>query len=141
MAYPPAQPHVLKVRYKTWYPVTLTVVGAVWAVVGVLNLLTGAFAIGLVTGPLFLLIGILTFTNPYLSYDFATGAVHLHSPLGFRAATYGPPKGERLWFDGTDLLRILPNGKQKRVNLRLCRPEETAPVLQAVTAAQQQQVQ
>jgi hypothetical protein len=138
MVYPPAQPQVLKVRYKTWYPVLCTVVGAVWTVVGVLNLMAGVFAIGIVTGPLFLLMGILTFTSPYASYEFATGALHLHSPLGFRAASYGPPKGERLWFDGTNVLRLMQNGKQKRVNLRIGRPEEVAPLVQAITAAQQQ---
>ncbi|RRS01598.1 hypothetical protein [Glycomyces terrestris] len=137
MAYPPAPQHVLKVRYKTWYPVLCTVVGALWAVVGLLNALAGAFAIGIVTGPLFLLIGILTFTNPYLSYEPATGALHMHSPLGFRAATYGPAKGERLWFDGTNLLRIKADGGQKRVNVKIGRPEDVGQVLQAVAAAQQ----
>ncbi|PRY57363.1 hypothetical protein [Glycomyces artemisiae] len=137
MTYPPA-PQTLKVRYKTWYPVLFTVVGAVWTVVGVLNLLVGAFAIGIITGPLFLLVGILTFSNPYASYEPATGTVYLHSPLGFKAATYGAAKGERLWFDGTNVLRILPDGRQKKVNLKIGRPEEVAQVVQAVGAAQQQ---
>ncbi|MFB9659926.1 hypothetical protein ACFQS3_09165 [Glycomyces mayteni] len=135
MAYPPA-PQPLKVRYKTWYPVLFTVVGALLLVIGVLNLLVGEFQVAVILGPLLLLIGILTFVNPYASYE--AGTVYLHSPLGFRAGTYGAAKGERLWFDGTNVLRILPDGKQKKVNLKVGRPEEVALVLQAIGAAQQQ---
>jgi hypothetical protein len=138
MAYPPAPQHVLKLRYKTWYPVLFTVLGSVWLVANLLSLMAGTFGIGIVTGPLFLLIGILTFVNPYYSYEYATGGLSIHSPLGFRAGTYGPPKGERLWYDGVNLVRIKADGKQKRVNLKLVRPEDAAQLVQAVAAAQQQ---
>ncbi|SDK55980.1 hypothetical protein SAMN05216298_0544 [Glycomyces sambucus] len=138
MAYPPAPPQILKVRYKLWFPVLCTVVGGVLALVGLLNLMVGNFTVGIVTGPVLLLVGVPSFVNPYLSYEPATGGLYMHSPLGYRAATYGAPKGERLWFDGTNLLRIKADGTQKRVNVKLSRPEEIAPVLQAVTAAQQQ---
>ncbi|MEU6247798.1 hypothetical protein [Glycomyces sp. NPDC047010] len=135
MAYAPA-PQTLKIRYKTWYPVLFTVVGAVWAVVGVLNLVAGVFALGIITGPLFLLIGILTFSNPFASYE--AGTISMHSPLGFKVSAYGAAKGERLWFDGTNVLRVQPDGRQKKVNLKIGRPEEVALVVQAIGAAQQQ---
>ncbi|GAA1672815.1 hypothetical protein GCM10009830_18780 [Glycomyces endophyticus] len=138
MAYPPAPQHIVKVKYKTWAPILFTVAGALWLVVALMNVLVGTFSIGIITGPLFVLIGILTFSQPLASYELATGALHMHSPLGFKTATYGAPKGERLWFDGTNLMRVMADGRQKKVNLKAGRPEDVAQVVQAVAGAQQQ---
>lgn len=138
MSYPPAPPQLLKVGVKTFYSVLYLVFGILSVLIGVLTWITGGFSVFPIIGVLFIVAGSLSFTMPAFTYEYATGALYMHSMFGNRARTYGPPKGERLWFDGTNLLRIKVDGKQKRVNLRVAKPEEVAQLLQAITATQQQ---
>jgi hypothetical protein len=113
----PQNPYIVTVRLATGFSVLYIVAGALFFLLGLILLLFGEVVIGVVVGPLFLAMGIVTLTRPFMSYDTATGALALFSPLGFQVRTYGTPKGERIYFDParSKVMRALPNGSQKQV--------------------------
>lgn len=136
---PNAPAPVLKARWKTVWPVLYIVAGGLFLLLALIALTQGGISLYLILGPLLLAMGILSLTMPIYSYEPPTGAFYMHHPFGYRMRTWGAPKGERLWWDGTNLMRILPDGKQKRVKLNYGRPEEVGAIVQAIAAQQQAQ--
>ncbi|MEU6857445.1 hypothetical protein AB0B28_01010 [Glycomyces sp. NPDC046736] len=137
--YPPPAETEIKVRYSTGYSITVVVLGSLILATVIIALLAGTSLVNvnLFLGPLFLLIGILSFSKPICSYEPATGTFRMHALLGPVVRTYGAPKGERLWFDGNKIVRVLPSGKQKRVWLTGSNAGDKARLIQVVTAQQQ----
>lgn len=127
-------PYLLTARLGTAQRVLFIVVGSVLFVIALLVLLAGGFSIWLILGPLFLIMGILSSTNPYLRYDTATGELGLYSPLGFKSRTYGAPKGERIYFQTATgkVMRALPNGSQRKVSTYGVDKNELARVIAAL---------
>ena len=112
-------PYVVTVRLATGFSVLFIVTGALFLLLALLALLGGAISFHFVLGPLFLAMGIVTLSRPYCTYDTATGALGLFSPLGFQVRAYGAPKGERIYFDPANakVMRALPNGAQRKVSM------------------------
>lgn len=129
----------LKLRHKTFYSVMYVVAGALFLLGGLLSLTNGSFSFAWIPGILFTIGGILSFTMPAYSYEYATGALHAHTIFGYKVRAYGAPKGEQLWYDGQKLLRIAQNGKQRKVNLKICNVEDANRLVHLLVAQQQQQ--
>jgi hypothetical protein len=112
-------PYVVTVKLSTGFSVLYIVLGSLFLLLALVQLLGGQVNVAVVLGPLFLAMGLLTLSRPYCAYDTATGALSLFSPLGFQVRSYGAPKGERIYFDpaGAKVMRALPNGAQKKVSM------------------------
>lgn len=120
-------PNVITVKASTGMSVLWLVAATIFLLTGIMAaLLAGAFSIIgslflllLVIGPLFLVIGILSFFKPCCGYDSATGALHLYSALGFQVRAYGSPKNERIYTDPAKarVMRALPNGTHRQVSM------------------------
>lgn len=135
---PPYQvPAQIKVRYQLWMPIVFVVTGSIMLVVAVLALAAGGLSYWLILGPLFLAVGVLYFYNPLLTYDPATGNIYMHGAFGNKVRTFGPGKGERLYFDGSAIVRLRPDGKHKRVKTTACRPEDVLNLHRAIAALSQ----
>lgn len=137
--YPPPPETEIKIRFSTGYSTTMVVLGSLILATVIIALLadTSVVNVNLFLGPLILLIGILSFSRPICSYEPATGTLRQNALIGPVVRTYGAPKGERLWFDGKKVLRVLPNGKQKNVWLTFSNKEDKARLIQVITAQQQ----
>ena len=124
----PQNPYAVTVRLSTGLSVTYIVLGSLFILTALLQLLTGDVNLAIVLGPLFLVLGILFLSRPYCSFDTSTGELALFSPLGFKVRSYGAPKGERIYFDRTQakVMRALPNGQQKKVSMFGVNKEELA---------------
>ncbi|THV28381.1 hypothetical protein [Glycomyces paridis] len=112
-------PNVVTVKIGTGLSVLYIVLGALFLLLAIVQLLTGDVNIPIVLGPLFLAMGLLSLSRPYCTYDTASGALGLYSPLGFQVRSYGAPKGERIYFDPAQgkIMRALPGGQQKKVSV------------------------
>ncbi|WP_030159997.1 hypothetical protein [Glycomyces sp. NRRL B-16210] len=139
--YPAPGETVLKLRHKTFYSVLYLVAGVLFLLNGLIALIDGRFGFGLVPGILFTVGGAMTFGMPAFTYEYATGALHAHALFGYRVRTYGPPKGERLWFDGEKVVRLRQSGNPRKVNLRACNPEDVQRLLHLLAARQQHEQQ
>lgn len=124
-------PYVVTVKLATGFSVLYIVLGALFLLLALLNLLLGQINLSIILGPLFLAVGILTLSRPYCAYDTATGALALFSPLGFQVRSYGAPKGERVYFDPAQakVMRALPNGAQKKVGMFGVNKDELARLI------------
>ncbi|GAA2132438.1 hypothetical protein [Glycomyces algeriensis] len=127
-------PYLLTVRLGTAQRVLLIVLGGLLTLLAVFALTLGGFSIYLILGPLFLLMGILSTTNPYLRFDTATGELGLYSPLGFKSRTYGAPKGESIYYQAATgkIMRALPNGTHRKVSTFGVDRNELARVIAAL---------
>lgn len=112
-------PYLVTVKYGTGLAVLNIVAGGILGLLGVLALVGGRFSFWIILGPLFLIMGILSFTRPYCTYDTATGALDLFHPFGYRMRSYGAPKGERIYFDPakSKIMRVGQNGKPRKVSM------------------------
>ncbi|HEY1094713.1 MAG TPA: hypothetical protein VGE61_08420 [Glycomyces sp.] len=130
-------PYLLTARLSTVQRVLFIVLGSLLFVIALIALLLGGVSIYLILGPLFLIMGILSTTNPYLRYDTANGAMYLYSPLGFKSRTYGSPKGERIYFQAATgkIMRALPNGSQRKVSTFGVDRNELARIIAALPQA------
>ena len=130
-------PQLLTARIGTVQRVLFIVLGGLLFALGLLALLAGGISIYLILGPLFLLMGILSTTNPYLRFDTATGELGLYSPLGFKSRTYGAPKGESIYFQAATgkIMRALPNGSHRKVSTFGVDRNELARIIAALPQA------
>ncbi|THV34608.1 hypothetical protein [Glycomyces buryatensis] len=136
---PQDHPQIIRVRYATGYSITMTVVSSVLLIVGVVALLGGVLSFYLLTGTLLLIFGILSFSRPYYSYDPATGTLVMYALIGKFNKTYGSPKGEQVYFNGVQVMRSLPNGKQRKLPGFGVNKEDVGRLAQVLVAVQQQQ--
>jgi hypothetical protein len=129
-------PYLVSVRLSTGFAILEIVLGAVLGLVGLLVILAGGFSVWIVLGPLFLIMGILSLSKPYCTYDTATGALYLHSPLGIKY-TYGAPKGERVYFDRatSKVMRARQNGAPRKVSMFSVNREELARLISVLPQA------
>lgn len=113
-----SNPNLITVRMSTVFSVLFLVLGSLLLLAALLTLLAGGISLHLILGPLFITIGVLSFSKPYCAYDSATGALYMYALLGFQMAAYGSPKNERIYFDPTKakVMRARPDGKQSKVN-------------------------
>ena len=127
-------PHLVTVRLGTGLLVLYIVAGSIFLLLGLLALALGAISFYIILGPLFLLMGILSLKNPYCRYDSATGALYLHSPLGFQLRAYGAPKGERIYYDQAQskVMRAGQDGKQRKVSMFGTNRDELARLIAAL---------
>lgn len=117
---------VIEVRYKSGYAVIQIVVGTVIGLLGIcLALMPGTgYAISMLfPGAAFIALGAAARRRPYCSFDPGAGALYLHPPLFGSPRPIGEPRGERLFVDGTRIIRELPSGKQREVNLSMAADE------------------
>lgn len=112
-------PYLVTVKYSTGLSTLNVVAGAALLLVAILALLGGRISFWIILGPLLLVMGILSYTKPYATYDTATGALELFHPFGYRMRSYGAPKGERIYFDQakSKVMRAQPNGKHRKVSM------------------------
>jgi hypothetical protein len=108
----PAAP-LIKVRHRPAVPAAMTALGAL-TLVGAITLMTGPAGIGaagfLVAAVISLTIGTLQFAKPHCVFEPATGALRLIDVFGYRDKVLGAPAGEHLFFNGRNLIRVLPDG-------------------------------
>ncbi|WP_205323927.1 hypothetical protein [Glycomyces sp. YM15] len=130
-------PYLLTARIGTVQRVLFIVLGSLLFVLGLLALLAGGISIYLILGPLFLIMGILSTTNPYLRFDTASGELGLYSPLGFKSRTYGTPKGESIYYQAATgkIMRALPNGNHRKVSTFGVDRNELARIIAALPQA------
>jgi hypothetical protein len=113
---------VIEVRYKSGYATFQIVIGAVICLLGIcLALLPGTgYAIAMLfPGAVLVTLGTAALSKPYCSFDPDAGALYLHPPLFGSPRPIGEPRGERLYVDGTRIIRELPNGKRREVKLSM----------------------
>ena len=127
-------PYLIGVRLNTGMLVLYIVLGSLLFLAGLLTLLLGAFSIYLILGPIFLAMGIMSFRNPMYRYDTATGTLEMLNSFGYRARTYGAPKGERIYFDPvkSKIMRARANGSQRKVNTFGTNRDELARLIAAL---------
>lgn len=115
----PQNPNIVSVKYSTGLSVLNVVAGGLLFLVALLVLIGGAISFWLVLGPLLLIMGIMSFTKPYCTYDTATGALDLFHPFGYRMRAYGAPKGERIYFDPakSKIMRARQSGGPRKVSM------------------------
>lgn len=115
--HPDEAPRVIEVRHKTGWKVFLTVFGSMTILAAlVFAMLPGSenlFAM-FFAGGLMLILGIVSFSKPYCSFETSTRTLYLHGVVGKRAV-----RAERIYFDGADIKLVTPNGKERKVNLRM----------------------
>ncbi|MFG3340134.1 hypothetical protein [Glycomyces sp. NPDC048151] len=130
-------PYLLTARLSTVQRVLFIVLGSLLFVIALLVLVAGGVSVYLVLGPLFLLMGILSSTNPYLRFDTSNGAMYLYSPLGFKSHTYGAPKGENIYYQAATgkIMRALPNGAHRKVSTFGVDRNELARIIAALPQA------
>jgi hypothetical protein len=130
-------PYLLTARLSTVQRVLMIVLGSLLTVLALFALVMGGISLYLILGPLFLLMGILSTTNPYLRFDTATGELGLYSPLGFKSRTYGAPKGESIYFQAATgkIMRALPNGTHRKVGTFGVDRNELARIIAALPQA------
>lgn len=130
-------PYLIAVKYSTALSVLNVVAGGVLFLVGVLALLAGGISFWLILGPLLLIMGILSFSKPYCTYDTATGALDLFHPFGYRMRSYGAPKGERIYFDPakSKIMRARQNGGPRKVSMVGMNKDQLARLISALPQA------
>ncbi|GAA2157027.1 MULTISPECIES: hypothetical protein [Glycomyces] len=108
----PAAP-LIKVRHRPAVPAVMTALGAL-TLVGAITLMTGPAGTGavgfLLAAVISLTIGALQFAKPYCVFEPATGTLRLIDLFGHRDKVLGAPAGELLFFNGRNLIRVLPDG-------------------------------
>ncbi|HLU28911.1 MAG TPA: hypothetical protein VKZ65_10770 [Glycomyces sp.] len=138
----PAQPHpaAIDVRYKPSLSVVYIVGGSLFLLLSVLSiLLQEPISVWLVLGPVFIVVGVLMRSKRFLRFEPAQGALYMYGPLGNRVRTYGAPKGERIVFDGANIMRLRADGKQKKVRTAsTAHPEDLQRLQHALWSLQQQ---
>jgi hypothetical protein len=111
-------PYAITVRHNPAVPGIMTALGAL-TLISALTLLSGPFGAGaigfLISGIISLTIGILQFAKPYCVYEPATGALRMIDLFGYKDKIHGTPVGEHLYFNGRNLIRVLPHGAQTPV--------------------------
>lgn len=120
-------PGVIEVRYKTGYAVFQLVIGIVIGIMGVCFALvpgTEYAIVMLFPGGVLIALGAAALRKPYCSYDPDAGALYLHPPLFGSPRPIGEPRGERLFLDGTRIIREFPGGKRRDINLSMAANEE-----------------
>jgi hypothetical protein len=137
---PPQPPATVDIRYKPFISVMYIVGGSLFLLLSVLSLLLQErVSFWLVLGPLFIVAGIVSRTKHFLRFDIAQGALYMYGPFGNRVRTYGAPKGERIVFDGTDIMRLRADGKQKKVRTaQTALPEDLQRLQHTLWSLQQQ---
>jgi hypothetical protein len=127
-------PYLIPVKLSTGFSVLYLVAGGLFLLVALLAMLAGGISFYLILGPLFVVMGIMSFVKPYCVYDSATGALYLYSPLGFQVRAYGSPKNERIYFDPakSKVMRAQPNGKQRKVSMVGVNRDDLARLLAAL---------
>lgn len=140
---PPPHPHAparVDVRYKPSLSVMYLVAGSLFLVLAVLMFVTAErVSFWIVLGPLFIVVGVLSRTNHFLRFDIGQGTLYMYGPLGNRVRTYGAPKGERIVFDGANVMRLRADGTQKKVRTAsTAHPEDLQRLQQTLWSLQQQ---
>ncbi|GAB3223653.1 hypothetical protein GCM10027447_11590 [Glycomyces halotolerans] len=134
----PSQPAgIIKVRYKPYVGVLYIAAAALMTGSGLLALVQNTFSpVWLIVGPFLLVAGILSLFNPFLTFDVTQGNLYMHGPLGNKVRTYGAAKGERLYFDGGEVMRVRQDGSQKRIGTGSGRAEEVQHLKQTLWSLQ-----
>lgn len=141
----PTHPHqppttgVIEVRHKASVSVMFIVSGSILLGLGVLTLFLEMFSLWVVLGPLFLVTGIVSRSKPFLSFDLGQGSMHVYGPLGNRVRTYGTPKGERIVFDGANVVRLRADGGRKKIRTSSGEPADVQRLQQTLWSLQQSQ--
>lgn len=132
-------PAMVEVRHKPYMSVLFLIAGSIGLVLGPLSLFTGRslYGVWLLIGPVFLAMGVMTRIKPFVAYDVGRANLYLYSPLGYRVRTFGAARGERIVFDGANVLRLAADGSTKRVNVSSGRPEDLGRLCQTLWALQQ----
>ncbi|SDL20584.1 hypothetical protein SAMN05216298_3051 [Glycomyces sambucus] len=106
-------PHVVVVRRK-WFGSTLVALCGALVVSGGVVLAFGLDNYGgygfVVSGAIFIATGIAQLARPFMLFDPAASELRLVNLPGFRDRVLGAPAGERLYFDGRSVMRVLPDG-------------------------------
>lgn len=135
--HPQQAPAVITVRHKPSLSVVFIVLGAVLLALGLLVLLADVFSMWIVIGPLFIVMGILFRSNPFMTFEVAQGNLYAHNAFGGRVRKWGAIKGERIVFDGANLMRLRADGTQKKVRTFSGHPEDVQYLQQTVWSLQQ----
>ncbi|HEU5128187.1 MAG TPA: hypothetical protein VFU12_09375 [Glycomyces sp.] len=140
---PPPQaqaPLRVDVRYKPSLSVMLIVAGSLFVLLATLLLaLEERGSSWIVLGPIFIVMGVLSRSNHFLRFDIGQGTLYMYGPLGNRVRTYGAPKGERIVFDGANVMRLRADGTQKKVRTAsTAHPEDLQRLQQTLWSLQQQ---
>ncbi|WP_100444255.1 hypothetical protein [Glycomyces xiaoerkulensis] len=135
--HPAPQAQEITVRHRTVASVMFIVCGALFLLLGVLALTGDGPAVWLILGPVILAAGIVSRFVPFIRFQPATATLIMHGPFGNRVRTFGAPKGERLYFDGSNIMRLKPDGKQKRVGTGSGEPADVQRLQQTLLGMQQ----
>ncbi len=130
---------LIEVRHKASVSVMFIVSGSILLGLGLLSLFFELFSLWVILGPLFLVTGIVSRSKPYLRFDLGQGAMHMYGPLGNRVRTYGAPKGERIAFDGANVVRLRADGGRKKIRTSSGEPADVQRLQQALWSLQQSQ--
>ena len=130
-------PAVIEIRHKSSTSILFIVAGSILLAIGLTALLLDALSYWLLLGPLFIAGGIVSRSKPFMVYDIGQGALFVYGPLGNKVRTFGAPKGERIVFDGTQVMRLRADGSQKRVRTGSGNPEDVQRLHQTLWSLQQ----
>ncbi len=132
---PGPQSHRIMVRQKPFLPSVVLMCGLL-VISGGVALVSGLDNPGgigfLFGGSLFVTLGALQLVKPYCAYDPAINELRMLDPFGIKDRVYGAPVGERLYFNGRNVVRTLPNGAQIAVKTWPGREADMARVIAAL---------
>lgn len=112
-------PHVITVRHNPAVAGLISALGAV-VLIGGLAFMSGPTGvigtIGLVfSGAVSLTMGILQFAKPYCVFEPASGTLRFIDVFGYKDKVRGAPVGERLYYNGRNIICVLPDGARRAV--------------------------
>jgi hypothetical protein len=114
----PAPLHV-KIRYSRGASLLMTGMGVALLICAGLSLLMPFIPVLVpigVTGLALLGGGLRSFFRPRYLYSPATGGLTVFMAFGTGSRGLGGPKGERVYYDGRRIIRVLPDGDHHRVS-------------------------
>jgi hypothetical protein len=125
----------IAVRRRPVFP-SIVVGGALLMMAGGAILTFGLDNVGgigfLFLGAFQIVLGALEFVKPYLAYDPSNNELRMLDLFGVKDRVYGGPVGERVYFNGRDVVRALPNGDQIAVKAWPGRKADMARVIAAL---------
>lgn len=105
----------MRVRYRQGWAIGSLVVGGLFVFMAVVLLTSGrGFSIGMLLGPLGLILGIQQLTTPYFVYDPANPTITINTGIGWKRR-FGAVDGGRLFIVGSGVQCAKPNGRTQRV--------------------------
>ncbi|WP_460499130.1 hypothetical protein [Glycomyces tarimensis] len=128
---------MIDIRFKTYLSVLYIVAGSLMTASGLIVLLRGGLPIWIIIGPLILATGITALAKPFMTYDIGQASLYVRGPFGNTVRTFGAVKGERIVLNGKDIVRLLPDGRQKKLSVISANLDDVGRLMRYLPSPQQ----